>query len=674
MIEVLLPMLVAATVAAPHPGAADSLARPVRTLPAVEVAAERVRIDARRRMPTASVTDLAAGADNRAHETLAELLQSGAGARVVAWGGLGAFSTVSLRGAAPGQVAVMLDGEPISSAAHGTVNLSDLPIGAVERIEVYRGGAPLAFGAATPGGAVNLVSADAPDARRARVGAGSFGTRTASGAFGARRGHVTLSASAGYEGWRGDYAFVNDNETPFNLADDRAQTRSNDRFDATHARARLAWAPVPGARVALGADGFHKAQGVPGLGAVQAPNPRLALDRGLVTFEASRAPRGRTPGAVLRARAGGERQRFRDPEGELHLGRQDAATRDREFATALEASSPESWRHVTASLGGEVRAERAQGAPPTIGLASPPESGRDTRAAWAELRLHAANDAIVVQGAFRRDAQRDRVRATLAGNVRYAADASRTLDSPQAGIALRLPLGFELRANVARTTRAPGFDELFGDQGVVAASPRLAPERGDGRDAALAWAGRGPAWDAGAEWARYAVQETDLIGWVPAAARTVRATNFSRAHLAGDELRAHASWRAFALTASAAWSDARQDERGNIYFGKRLPLRPARQDAVRLDVRHGAWRASADVLDLGDDFYDPANRQRLAPRTLAGAALARSWRACTVTLECKNLGDRRVSDVAGYPMPGRSFHVACEWPGRTSSAAARPTR
>ena len=96
--------------------------------------------------------------------------------RIVQYGGLGAFSTVSLRGAPPGQVAVYLDGAPLTSAAHGTVDVSDLPSGMVERIEVYRGMSPLGLGAATPGGAVNLVTSDAARVRTLRVAGGSFGT------------------------------------------------------------------------------------------------------------------------------------------------------------------------------------------------------------------------------------------------------------------------------------------------------------------------------------------------------------------------------------------------------------------------------------------------------------------------------------------------------------------
>ncbi|MGH7731520.1 MAG: TonB-dependent receptor, partial [Candidatus Eiseniibacteriota bacterium] len=117
---------------------------------------------ARRRMPTASITELDARAAGRALETVAELLGEAAGVRVQQYGGLGAFCTVSLRGAPPGQVAIFLDGAPLSAAAHGVVSLGDLPATAIERIEVYRGSAPLALGPAAPGGAVNVVTLASP--------------------------------------------------------------------------------------------------------------------------------------------------------------------------------------------------------------------------------------------------------------------------------------------------------------------------------------------------------------------------------------------------------------------------------------------------------------------------------------------------------------------------------
>src|SRR6266487_2610123 len=147
---------------------------------------------------------------------LTEVLGEAAGVHVDQYGGLGAFSTVSLRGAAAGQVTIYLDGVPLTSAAHGEVNLADLPITAVERVEIYRGLAPLALGAATPGGAVNLVTtpvAGTPGVRELRVARGSFGTWEARGTAGARRGALAAMLHAGYQGSAGDFRYFDDNGT-----------------------------------------------------------------------------------------------------------------------------------------------------------------------------------------------------------------------------------------------------------------------------------------------------------------------------------------------------------------------------------------------------------------------------------------------------------------------------
>jgi outer membrane receptor protein involved in Fe transport len=77
-------------------------------------------------------------------------------------------------------------------------------------------------------------------------------------------------------------------------------------------------------------------------------------------------------------------------------------------------------------------------------------------------------------------------------------------------------------------------------------------------------------------------------------------------------------------------------------------------------VRLGACRVVADVAYMGDDFRDPINFQRLPSRTLAGGSVAFTRGALTWTAEVRNLGDRHVMDVAGYPLPGRSVFVACD--------------
>ena len=94
----------------------------------------------------------------RSVETLSDALADTVGVQVRRFGGLGDFSTVSVRGFSPRQVQVYLDGVPLARADNETVDLSDLPLDAVEHVEVYRGATPLRFAQSGPGGVVNVVT------------------------------------------------------------------------------------------------------------------------------------------------------------------------------------------------------------------------------------------------------------------------------------------------------------------------------------------------------------------------------------------------------------------------------------------------------------------------------------------------------------------------------------
>ena len=110
-------------------------------------------------------------------------------------------------------------------------------------------------------------------------------------------------------------------------------------------------------------------------------------------------------------------------------------------------------------------------------------------------------------------------------------------------------------------------------------------------------------------------------------------------------------------------ADARDTGPVAAWRGKRLPQRPARQLDARLDWSTPRLRVGADLLYLGDDALDRYNRYREASRTLAGAAVSFAPRAGALrfTLEGKNLGDRRVADVGGFPLPGRSLWASIEY-------------
>jgi len=118
------------------------------------------------------------------------------------------------------------------------------------------------------------------------------------------------------------------------------------------------------------------------------------------------------------------------------------------------------------------------------------------------------------------------------------------------------------------------------------------------------------------------------------------------------------------LRASASLTLEEAIDTGDVPYwtGKRLPQRPGQEGYAQLLWSRGWLGVGADVYALSDNYLDRYNRYRVDQRALAGAwlSLAPSGWPVRVSLEGKNLGDERASDVAGFPLPGRTFFVACE--------------
>ena len=89
---------------------------------------------------------------------LPSLLQAYPGVSVGTSGGMGADSSVSLRGTTAAQTLVLVNGVRAGSATLGTVNLSAIPLASIERIEIAKGGHSAQYGADAIGGIINIIT------------------------------------------------------------------------------------------------------------------------------------------------------------------------------------------------------------------------------------------------------------------------------------------------------------------------------------------------------------------------------------------------------------------------------------------------------------------------------------------------------------------------------------
>ncbi|WP_231038274.1 TonB-dependent receptor domain-containing protein [Pectinatus frisingensis] len=92
-------------------------------------------------------------------KTLADLLQTVPGVYIDRLSsGTGHYTTVRVRGSSASQVSIYMDGVLVNTGSEAAVNLENLNIDNVQRIEVYRGYIPARFAGAAMGGAINIVT------------------------------------------------------------------------------------------------------------------------------------------------------------------------------------------------------------------------------------------------------------------------------------------------------------------------------------------------------------------------------------------------------------------------------------------------------------------------------------------------------------------------------------
>jgi iron complex outermembrane receptor protein len=218
-----------------------------------------------------------------------------------------------------------LDNVLLNTANTSLVDAGTVPLDNVERIEIYRGFAPLQLGAGSIGGAINLVTRQVAGEtiNRASVSYGSFNTQ-----------RLTLYRSQGfdnagylalfnYTASDSDFTFLDDNGTRFTDSDDVRTSRINNDFRSfsfnAKGEARLAnW------KLTLSNDFFTKDQGIPGQSSNQSTTARLDVWRNLTTL---RAERQAFPFALtdltLQAAYLWQREHFQDPDGDIGTGIQD---------------------------------------------------------------------------------------------------------------------------------------------------------------------------------------------------------------------------------------------------------------------------------------------------------------------------------------------------------------
>jgi vitamin B12 transporter len=110
--------------------------------------------------------------------TVADAIANVPGVNVVRYGAFGAFTSVGIRGSSSEQVLVLMDGLPIAGGQIDGLNLEQLSVAGVDRIEIVEGGGSTLYGSGSIGGVINIITATQPQRSSATISTGSFGEQT----------------------------------------------------------------------------------------------------------------------------------------------------------------------------------------------------------------------------------------------------------------------------------------------------------------------------------------------------------------------------------------------------------------------------------------------------------------------------------------------------------------
>ena len=623
--------------------------------------------------------------DERGGADLAELLARTAGLQIRRYGGIGAQAVPSIRGSSGAQVQVLVDGLPLLDAQNGAIDIALLPLERYQRAEVHRGLVPASLGGAGGAGAVNLQTREQAAGTGVRLFGGSFGD------LGGRVSHGVASADGDRRllvlahGRRIDNRYTFEPRIPaaqVELYPDTTWTRENADFQ------EWGWfleGSLEGERglVRASAGGFRRDGGRPGPFNQPSPDARIRYERWDARLGAITAGRDLSLDVAF-SRAEDRlhdpgRQVGLDPAGTNRATSEDVLARavwspiwDLEaVGDLLGAASlfPAGDLGLTAGADGRLQWYRE-----SIAGDPSPRRNRRTVTAFASLGLALRDLRLGITPQWRWQRQRDDFPPIPSlpwmpeeAGVAHTSEAV----SPAVNVAWEaVPEHLTVEAHWFESVRPPTWVELFGQPGGLVGNRELEAEEITGRDVGLRWqlADLGAA--VRATWFSQVTEKTIL--WYVSGLSQTRAENVGRTRAEGLEGEVAVERGPVSANLAVTWQDAHHGHgQDPTYHGKRLPFLSEWEVFGDLRWDLGPWQPAVSVIHESASFTDLYNDPdaRVAPRTLINLALGRTftggvWGAghtATVTAEVINLTDRRLHDVEGYPLPGRSLRVAVHW-------------
>lgn len=611
---------------------------------------------------------------DRKMTSVSEVLAERAGVQVKRYGGIGSRSSISIRGSNSNQVTIYIDGMPLADAKYGEVNLEDIPMDAIERIEVYKGFTPAGFGTSGIGGVINIVTRKSAKKEENALSAtyGSYDTYKITARRSQKFSHARYLLSGTAAGSDGDYRYKNDNGTPvINTSDDYWTRRHNNKYRSYAGTGSFGY--TLGKLDFLATDNlFYKNQGLPGLAGSVTENVGLKTVRNMASLKVNGSGLfSNACDAEGRIYASIKRDDLDDPDNELGTG----TGSEKGYFSSFGGDTLWKWalysfcpQIVKLNLTGSFETYHHRDTDIDDGSIDRSPSQRRLRgSAVLEDELLFMNGRLEVLPQLRFDAWRD----SFVDEDDYSdGDWSREVRSgtePGWQFGLRYFLIADrlyVRGNISHAVRVPTFTELFGDRGYIIGNQDLESERSLNREV-----GTGLTLGSAGKHVKNVKVELNVFSnviynniiYIYNSQYTLKPQNVGRADINGFEISAAADLFSH-LNLSANYTFQRAINHGDLpnYYGKYLPNRPVHEASGKAKFYINNFSVSYEVSYTGFNFLDAYNTESYFIDYRVIHNLEFEYfpvKGMSLDFEIKNLADSHISDVYGMPLPGRSFYL-----------------
>ena len=145
-------------------------------------------------------------------QDIGTILQNEPGIEVVRSGGLGAQTSIFMRGSESHSVLVLVDGLPFSDQVNNTIQLENIPISLVDKIEILRGNASALYGPGAAGGVIQIFTKNSLNTGAyGSISYGSRNTQNYVSGYGGKFNDTTFNISVNHQQTDG-FATLNPNQ------------------------------------------------------------------------------------------------------------------------------------------------------------------------------------------------------------------------------------------------------------------------------------------------------------------------------------------------------------------------------------------------------------------------------------------------------------------------------